>query len=177
MKVCGVRYGGVNYNTEADGTASPCWENPNGTTSTYTATALGTTTTAQGKSTLTISTPNPTTFKLDDPNIVAITKVSIAGAGQSGAALDTTFTSITSGTVGVLKDKTKTEVTNAAVTITYTAATPGSLNVPLDSNHRPIDHIQFRWVAFTTTWTGTGGSTCATWQTPSSCVGAVGLWQ
>ena len=117
----------------------------------------------------------PATFALDDPDIVAITKVSIPGAGNGGGVLDTTFASVTSATVGVLQAKTKTDVTNATVTITYTKATPGSINVPLDSNHKPIDHIQFRWIYFTTSWTGTGTATCD-W-TDGRCVGAVGLWQ
>jgi hypothetical protein len=77
----------------------------------------------------------------------------------------------------VLDDAADVDVTNKAVRIqwdtTTTTFTPGL--VPLDSNHKPIDHIQFRWEDYTSSYTGTGAPTC-TLDDPK-CLGAVELWR
>jgi hypothetical protein len=186
VKLCGVRYGGVNYNAEADGTPSDCWVNPNGTSSssstvtdiTRTGTVVTTGNGGNKKSTLTITAPG-----FDKTVDGATVTVTVPGAKKQGNSFVNLVTSVQSydatnpTTVVVLADDADKDVSNVSVriqwTVTSTTYTPGI--VPLDNNHTPIDHIQFRWIAFTTSWTGTGASTC-TW-TNGACVGAVGLWQ
>jgi hypothetical protein len=186
VKVCGVRYGGVNYNTEADGTASDCWVDPNGTSTTTSVdtdiTRTGTiVTSGSGNNKKTVLTLTTAGFDSTvDPTTVTVT---IPGAKKQGnkfvdlvtnlVSYDTT-TPTTKAVLGTVADK---DVAGASVriqwSVTTTTVTPGI--VPLDTNKKPIDHIQFRWISFTTSWTGTGTATC-TWN-DGRCVGAVGLWQ
>ena len=63
----------------------------------------------------------------------------------------------------------------AAVTITTTTTTYSGL-VPKQSNGDPIDHIQFRWVSYSTSsYDGTGSAPCSF--SDRRCVGFTELWR
>lgn len=64
---------------------------------------------------------------------------------------------------------------NMTVTWSVTTSQLQAGLVPLNNQNQPVDHLQFRWVSYTGSWTGDGGSTCV-W-TDGTCQGAVGLWQ
>ena len=73
-------------------------------------------------------------------------------------------------------DKAKKTVTGVAATVNWTKVTTvlGTLNVPVDNSNKVIDHIQFRWVNYTTNYSGPGGTVCDL--SDAQCVGTTLLW-
>jgi hypothetical protein len=177
-KICGVRYGNNNYNIEADGTPSDCWVDPTvgqWVPSQKPILAVGTVTTKGATSTLTL-TSAPSGFDFSDPNM-QVTSVTIANAGGTTAVPAPLVTTIVSnkstGMTAQLSTKATTNVTGAQVTIQYNAYTGIA---PLLPNGQPIDHIQFRWVNYSTSsYPGNGGPTCTF--DNAQCQGATMLWR
>lgn len=181
VEVCGIYFGNKEYTIDQTVPVSTCWVPPTPTTATFTATATGSTTTNESGTTLTISSPDPSGFALND-SAITITKVDIPGAkvdipgaDKKGDTLSTTFASIASPTVGVLSKNATLDVTNQTITITYTKFVPGSLGVPLQANGDVIDHIQFRWVKYTSSYSGPSGTICVL--SDPKCVGTTLLWK
>ena len=149
--------------------------NPVGTTSTSVTTQTTTGSMANNGTLLTIPGTGGVTFPTTpDPNVVIT--VSVAGAGQPASRpLDSEVVSVGSPTTATLADRARRNVTNVAVTITTTTTTYNGL-VPLGPNGRPFDHIQFRWVDYSTSsYSGGSANTCAF--TNRLCVGVTSLWR
>jgi hypothetical protein len=183
VEVCGVLYGNDTINTLPDGSVSSCWVDPRPTSSaqtvTTTRTVTGTTvTTGNGNNkttTLTLAAP-----ELDCSVPLTDIEVTVPGAGKQGNSvvdLVSVLGSCTSSTVATLATKASQDVSNAAVKVkttkTTTTYTPGL--VPIDSNNKPISHIQFRWVRYAQSWDGNSASVCA-FSNPQ-CAGVTQLWK
>jgi hypothetical protein len=67
------------------------------------------------------------------------------------------------------------DVVAKPVTVTTTRYTYSGGFGPYDARGNLLNHIQFRWVDYTTSYTGTGAATCAL--SDPACIGAVELWR
>ena len=177
VRICGIKYGNDTYNIDsATGVTSDCWVNPVGTTSTSVTTQTTTGTMLDNNAVLTIPGTGGVTFPtVANPNVVI--SVSVAGAGNNPGTnpLNTTVLTLNTPTSVTLAAQAKHDVTDVPVTITTTTTTYNGL-VPLQPNGDPIDHIQFRWVNYSTSsYDGTNSTPCAF--TDRRCVGFTELWR
>lgn len=175
VKVCAIYYSNQIYNIDATtGLQSDCWANPSASTSTTITTAPGAGGAMTKNQTTLTTTDSPfTAAMVNDPDVT----VTVPGAGPGGANLISPITAFTSARQVELTDKAKSTVTGKNITITTTTTTtvPGSLGVPVDKSGNVIDHIQFRWVSYTTSYSGPGGTTCNLGD--PLCVGTTVLWK
>jgi Flp pilus assembly protein TadG len=178
VKVCGVYYGNSIYNIDqSTGVASDCWRDPTPTT-----TSTPTVTSVLGVAMANNS--NVVTTTVDDsfvPGMVGGT-ISVPGAGNNAGttALTGVIDSVSAdGRSATLRngDKAKRAVVGATATVNWTKVdtVPGSLNVPVSNNGQAVDHIQFRWVNYSTNYSGPGGTTCQL--SNPLCVGTTVLWR
>jgi Flp pilus assembly protein TadG len=178
VKVCGIYYGNTAYNIDqSTGVTSTCWRDPTPrTTSTPTVTNVPAVAMAKGS--------NVVTTTVDDsflPGMVGGT-IRVPGAGNNAGTspLDGTIVSVSSdGRSVTLRngDKANSNVVSATAVVNWTKVetVPGTLNVPVSNNGNAIDHIQFRWVNYSTNYSGPGGPTCQL--SNALCVGTTVLWR
>lgn len=164
-KVCGIQYGNDTYNIDkSQGGISDCWQDP----STFGGAGAGRTVfDASIDKQSNVLTSNNADFTTADVGRTII----VAGAGPGGKDFESTIDSLNSESEVRLADEAKTDVTTAQLTI----QDPPLL--PQEPNGDYIDHIQFRWVAYTTSSFpgGTSGTTCEL--DDPLCVGTVQLWE
>lgn len=181
VRVCGIMYGNNTYNTvPSTGLVSDCWVNPGASSSSTTTTSTTTATTGSiNKNSDSLLVAALPAFPVPTPDQTITLDVTVVGAGAGGKDLSTTapVPANPAALTLVLDADAKTKVVNAAVTIkvntTTTTLTPGF--VPLGGK-KPIDHIQFRWVGYSTaTYTGTTSDLCNF--TNRNCAGATILWR
>jgi hypothetical protein len=179
VKVCGIYYQNNTYNAGSD-----CWVDPVAGTSTpgtpqvveVNGGAMNSSN-ANGNNRFRLTVPVDT-FTADMANNPDVT-IRVRGAGQNGADLVTTIDSFVDARTVILDDRARTTVSNARVTITtqtYTT-TPGvPVGIEFENNGNPVNHIQFRWVNYTTSsYTGSDAQNCAL--DDRQCVGQTVLWQ
>lgn len=176
VKVCGIRYANATYNTDTTtGTTSTCWINPAGTTQTvpYNATTTG----SMANNANVITSPTA----IYDPTWVGLS-VSVPGAAgpnNNPRALTGTITAVSADnrsiTLGT-NNRANRAVNNVIVTLSgnLTTTTPGF--VPLGNANQPIDHIQFQYVNYVSSYS-TGASAAPCTLTRADCVGTVQLWR
>lgn len=169
LKICGIYYANTAYNLDqSTGTTSSCWADPTPVSTTVNSSITG-------------------VSMADDSNLVTTTgqfdsgmvggQITVPGAGKKGDPLTGRIASVSSDLKSVTLaagDKAEAAVAAVTATVSWTRVTPGSLNVPVTNNGRPIDHIQFRWVAYTTNYSGPGGTVCEL--SRAQCVGTTLLW-
>ncbi|MFC6238781.1 TadE/TadG family type IV pilus assembly protein [Longivirga aurantiaca] len=173
VKICGILYANTTYNTDTTtGATSTCWVNPAGTTQTvpFAATVIGSM--ANNANVITSATA------VYDAAWVGLS-VSVPGAGNGGNALTGTIVSVGADLKSLTLrngDKAKAAVNNVSVAVSgnLTTTTPGF--VPLGNGNQPIDHIQFQYVNYVSSYsTGTTAAPCTL--TRADCVGTVQLWR
>lgn len=178
VKVCGIVYGNDVYNIDqSTGVQSTCWRDPTpSTTSTPTTTAITNASMANNSNVVTTTVAGSFVA-----GMVGGT-VTVPGAGNNSGTTPLTGTIVSvsadgkSATLGN-GDKAKRAAANVTVSVSWTKVdtVPGSLNVPVQNNGRAIDHIQFRWVNYSTNYSGPGGTTCSL--SNALCVGTTVLWR
>lgn len=162
-KVCGIQYANGTYNVDSStGGLSDCWQDP----STFGGAGAGRTVfDASIDKNDNVLSSNNADFTAADVG----RQVIVVGAGNGGKDLESTIESLISENQVQLADDAKKDVTTAELTI----QDPPLL--PQEPNGDYIDHIQFRWVAYTTSsYPGGSGTTCAL--DDPLCVGTVQLW-
>ena len=177
LQICGVYYGNNAYNVDqATGSTSDCWVPPTPTTTTTPNSAsVPGVTMDKGSNIVTTTTSGAFTTEMVNAAIL------VPGAGNKGESpLTGTIVAVSpDGKTATLAngDKAKEDVAGvvAQVDWTTTETVPGSLGVPVDNSGKVIDHIQFRWVNYTTNYSGSGGTTCNLGD--PLCVGTTVLWQ
>jgi hypothetical protein len=97
--------------------------------------------------------------------------------GQNPRDLTTTIASYVSPTQVTLATAARRDApgTTTTITVTTTTTTPGL--VPLQSNGRPIDHVQFRYVDYVTSFTGVSTVTPCNLADSALCAGVIALWR
>jgi Flp pilus assembly protein TadG len=150
VTVCGAFYQNQTYNTTLAGAPSTCWVNPYPATPTYTyttypATGTATGTIAKGSNILTVSAPVPFFTDPTWANSPDVT-ITVVGADAGNKDLTTSITTVTNAQTVVLGAAAKTDVTNAAVTVTVRTLVPPTYvpPAPLENNGTPFNQIQFR---------------------------------
>lgn len=179
VKVCGVYYQNQTYNTGSD-----CWVDPvagartagTPTTVTVNGGAMNSSNAnGNNRNRLTVGADAFTAAMAGNPDVT----VRVPGAGQGGADLVTTIATYENPRSVILTDRARTTVTNRQVTITTATwiTAPGvPAGIEFENNGRPMNHIQFRWVNYTTSsYTGSNGDTCAL--NDPLCVGQAVLWR
>jgi hypothetical protein len=177
LKICGIYYANNTYNIDqATGLQSDCWQDPQPSTTTTPMTSSVLASMVDGSNVVTTTAPGGF-----DPGMVGGTiAVPSAGNNAGDAPLSGQITAISpDGLTATLAngDKAKHTVTSVSTTIGWTkvVTVPGTLNVPVDNSGKVIDHIQFRWVDYTTNYSGPGGTTCQL--SDPLCVGTTLLWK
>lgn len=176
VRICGIYYQNNAYTfDQSTGTTSDCWQDPAPNT---------------------ISTPRTSTITsvsmLDGSRVVTTTSaqfvpqmvggtITVPNAGNSAGTsplVGTIATVASDGRSVTLApgSRARSAVTGVTAQVDWTEVTPapGSLNVPVDNAGRPIDHIQFRWVNYTTSYSGPGASVCNLGNL--QCLGTTVLW-
>jgi hypothetical protein len=174
----GIFYQNIAYSIDqSTGTTSDCWADPTPVTnSTPMSSTINTVSMANDSNVVTT-----TIAGQFDPGMVDGTiTVPNAGNNAGNQPLVGTIASVAADGMSVTLnngDKAKSPVANISATVSWTKVTPvpGSLNVPVDNNGKIIDHIQFRWVNYTTNFSGPGGTTCQL--SNPQCAGTTLLWQ
>jgi hypothetical protein len=178
LKICGIYYANNAYNIDqTTGLQSDCWQDPTpATTSMPTVTQVTAASMADGDNVVTT-----TIAGQFDPGMVG-GAISVPNAGNNSGTspLTGTISSVAADGLSVTLgngDKAKHPVAGVAATVNWTKVTtvPGTLNVPLDNSGKVIDHIQFRWVNYTTDYSGPGGTVCQL--SDPQCVGTTVLWK
>lgn len=186
LRVCGIVYGNNTYNIDqATGQVSDCWVTPSqgsGTANPPTVLPVtkGTTVTtgngANKSTTLAISNP---LFDCTQP--VSWYSVKITGAAKQGnkvTDLTTGISACTDSTHVTLSTAAAQDVTNVDVTVTVTTVTYSGGFGPFDAKGNVLNHIQFRWVNYSTeSYSGSSGSTVTCAFNDRNCVGGATLWR
>jgi hypothetical protein len=173
VKVCGVYYANTTYNIDANGVASDCWVDPLPTTSSQSTVTTGTVNATNNSTTLTAP------VALFTPAMVGaqIVVTNANGNNNNPSNLTTTIAAYVSPTQVTLANRAGRTATGttATITVTTTTTTPGL--VPTQANGRPIGHIQFRYVDYVSSFTGSSTVTPCNLADSAQCAGVVALWR
>lgn len=186
LRVCGIVYGNNTYNIDqATGQVSDCWVTPvqgSGTTNPPTVLPVtkGTTTTTGngGNAVTTLAISNPL-FDCTQP--LSWYSVKVTGAAKQGnrvTDLTSAISACTDSTHVTLTTAASQDVANVDVTVTVTTVTYTGGFGPFDSKGNVLNHIQFRWVNYSTeSYSGSSGSSVTCDFTNRNCVGGATLWR
>jgi hypothetical protein len=173
VEICGIYYGNNVYNT-----GSSCWRDPMPqTTSTPTVTLVTGVSMANNSSVVTTTVDD----SFEQGMVGGTITVPNAGNNAGTSPLTGEIVSVSAnGRTATLRngDRARNPVTNVTATVSWTKVeqVPGSLGVPIQNNGRPIDHIQFRYVDYVTSFTGgTTSPPCPL--TRVDCAGVTQLWR
>jgi hypothetical protein len=177
LKICGIYYANNTYNIDqSTGLQSDCWQDPQPSTTTTPMTSSIVASMADGSKVVTATAPGAF-----NPDMVGGT-IDVPQAGSNDGTTPLIGGHITAVSPDGLtatvanSDKAKHVATGVTTTVHWSKVdvVPGTLNVPVDNSGKVIDHIQFRWVDYTTNYSGPGGTTCEL--SDPLCVGTTLLW-
>jgi hypothetical protein len=173
VEICGIYYGNSVYNA-----GSTCWRDPTPqTTSTNTVTQIPGASMSNNSSVVTTTVDD----SFDQGMVGGTISVPGAGNNQGTQPLTGEIVSISAnGRNATLRngDRARRATANVTATVTWTKVetVPGTLGVPVKNNGDPIDHIQFRYVDYVTSFSG-GTSSPPCVLTRVDCAGVTQLWR
>jgi hypothetical protein len=181
VRVCGIVYGNNTYNVDqSTGTLSTCWVDPSPPTSdTTTTTQSATTSIAMPVGSLTLNILQPDLPSVTPPaNVtVSVLMTGVLTGNKDFNATVATFTSTTQADLSTAPDKIIPAGTPVTITTTTVTGTGGFGPYVYSGNQWNLkDHIQFRWVSYSTdSYSGSIPTPCDF--TDQMCVGITQLWK